>query len=316
MRWRLPSRNLGTRAVAADVGAGRAGWPRGDRRTPKAECSIGVVDGQPGTLADSPGPITSRRHPLVERCRRASRGADPGTLLLDGEHLLEVALDVGWPVEVVALVSTVPPGSSPARLAARAAAAGVRVVEVSAGVLEAMSPVRTPHALVSLAAHRSPPPDPLAGPVPLVVVACGVQDAGNVGAIVRVADACGATGVVCGGGCADPFGWKALRGSMGSGLRLPVARPPDMQAVFARMGRRGLALVAATGAGGVPPHEVDWTRSTALLVGNEGAGLSDAVLGLAGTRVAIPMRPGVESLNVAVAAGILLYEASRQRGAR
>jgi TrmH family RNA methyltransferase len=228
-----------------------------------------------------------------------------------------VALDTGCALEVLAAVWPAGAGSRVAALASRAHAAGARVVAVTRRVFDAMSPVRAPGQVAALAPRPRPVLDRmLALPSPLLVIACDVQDPGNVGAIVRAADACGATGVVCAGGCADPFGWKALRGAMGSSLRLPVVVLREVAEAIGALRARGLVALAATGAVGRPPWDLDWTRPTALLVGNEGAGLADAVVAAADSRVAIPMRAGVESLNVAVATGILLYEASRQRGDR
>lgn len=259
--------------------------------------------------------VTSRRHPLVDRFRRAARGEAGDPILLDGEHLLEVALDTRWPVEVVAATWAMAPGGSVPPLARRVREAGLEVTTVSRAVLEALSPVRHPGAVVALARRPATALDgPFAAPCPLVVVACDVQDPGNLGAIVRAADACGASGVVCAGECADPCGWKALRGSMGSVLRLPVAVERRPEVVLDALLARGVQVIAATGREGVPPAALDWARPTALLLGNEGGGLPATFVAAAGARVAIPMRAGVDSLNVAVAAGILLYEAARRRG--
>jgi TrmH family RNA methyltransferase len=148
---------------------------------------------------------------------------------------------------------------------------------------------------------------------PLVLVAVGIQNPGNVGALLRAAEAAGATGAYLAFGCADPFSWKALRGSMGSAFRLPHLRRVGARDVLERLAGRGLATIAATSSGEKRYDEVDLTRPVALVVGSEGAGLDEELLGAVSARVAIPMAGGVESLNVAVAAGILLFEAARQR---
>ncbi len=280
----------------------------------RGECSIGDVDDPHGRDAPPADPVTSRRHPVVGRFRRVARGEDPDVLLLDGLHLVEVALETAWPLDLLVLAAPATPAA--AALAARARAGGATVLAVSRHVIDAISPVRSPGEIVALA-RRQPAglADPFGDAHPLVVVACDVQDPGNVGAIVRAADGCGATGAIAAGACADPFGWKALRGSMGSALRLPIRVERDRLAVRHAIQARQLAVIAAAGGPGAPPEAIDWTRPTALLVGNEGQGLP-ADLAAGAARVAIPMREGVESFNVAVATGILLYEAARQRRER
>jgi RNA methyltransferase, TrmH family len=146
-----------------------------------------------------------------------------------------------------------------------------------------------------------------------VVIADGIQDPGNVGAIVRVAEAGGATGIVTTGGSADPFGWKALRGSMGSALRVPIAAAADAAAAVADARGRGCRILAATPRGGRSPFDVDLTGATAVLIGGEGPGLPQRLVDAADERITIPMQPPVESLNTAVSAALIVYEARRQR---
>jgi len=141
-----------------------------------------------------------------------------------------------------------------------------------------------------------------------------VQDPGNVGAIIRAAEACGATGALAGEGTADPFGWKALRGAMGSTFRLPVAREP-LERIVDRARAAAIRLFAATPRGGKPLPECDLRGPAAVLLGGEGPGLPAALFDAADERMTIPMKPTVESLNVSVAAALILYEASRQRRA-
>ena len=155
--------------------------------------------------------------------------------------------------------------------------------------------------------------DLFADPAPLVVVAVDVQDPGNLGAILRSAEAAGASGVIATTGGADPMGWKAVRGSMGSVLRLPVLRVADAETALALAHRHGARCAAAVRDGGEPMDRADLTGSLAIVVGGEGSGLSDAIVQRSDLRVSIPMAPQVESLNVATAAALLVYEARRQR---
>ena len=257
--------------------------------------------------------ITSRQNPTVKRFKEAAESSDE--LLLDGPHLLAEALLAHLPVEVVAVESAAANGEVGA-LVRRAAEAGARVLDVSASVLEAMSPVRRPTGIVAIAGRRESTLDQALGDAPqMVLMLEHVQDPGNVGAIIRAADACGATGVVVGAGSADPFGWKALRGSMGSAFRLPVASRHNMADAIEHARRLGLQVLAAVPRDGTSLPSIDLRGPVAIVLGGEGAGVSADLLELVDGRLTIPMRPTVDSLNVATAAALIVYEAERQRSA-
>ena len=179
--------------------------------------------------------------------------------------------------------------------------------------MDAMSPVRSPSGVLAIARPPSGSVPPWGtDPEPLLVCAVDVQDPGNLGAIIRVAEAAGATEVLTAGASADPFGWKALRGAMGSTFRIPVAvgSVADALAAARAAAWQILATVAQTGR---PADAVDLRKPTLLLLGSEGSGLDPDIVERATTRVSIPMREGVNSLNVAATAALLLYEARRQR---
>jgi RNA methyltransferase, TrmH family len=261
-----------------------------------------------------PGHVSSRQHALVARFRDAARRSGE-VMLLDGPHLLAEALASGVAVEVAAFERGTHQEEELSRLAS---ARGIEnVVTVSAAVMAAISPSRTPAGVVALA-HR-PTFDPaaaVAGSQPLVVVAVDVQDPGNMGALIRSAEAGGATGVIATSGSADPYGWKALRGAMGSAFRVPIARVGDANAAMALVRKvAGMRTAATVSSEGVAMNEADLTGALALFVGSEGAGLTVDVVEQADLRVSVPMAPPVESLNVAVATALLVYEARRQRGA-
>jgi TrmH family RNA methyltransferase len=261
--------------------------------------------------------ITSRHNPIVARYRAAARGDAADDVLLDGMHLVSDAVDAGVRLRHVVVLDAGDAGSAHpdlAALASHVAAAGAEVVAASRAVIEAISPVHSASPIVALA--ERPHADGARfwrGDAPLIVVAVDVQDPGNVGAIVRVAEATGAAGVVAAGATADPLGWKALRGSMGSALRLPVRREPDPAAVPAEATRHRSRLVATVPRGGDPPDHTAHSGSLMLLIGGEGGGLPSALVEAADARVTIPMAAPVESLNAAVAAAVILYEARRQR---
>jgi TrmH family RNA methyltransferase len=163
---------------------------------------------------------------------------------------------------------------------------------------------------------------------PLVVVLAGVQDPGNVGTILRTAAAFGATGAVTTttgqGGTANPFSPKALRASAGATLHMPVIEGMSLAILMTQFKLLKMKTVAscvhdvARGVAKMPvcPWEVNWCEPTALLVGNEGAGLPEEIVHEADERIHIPMATNVESLNAAAAAAVLFYEAYRQRSRR
>jgi RNA methyltransferase, TrmH family len=258
--------------------------------------------------------ITSRQHAIVRQCRAIARG-DTSQMLLDGWHLLADAYAAGVPVELVAVRADM--AATHATTLERMAAGGTPIVQVADNVMAALSPVRTPSGVVALAARPVIDRRALLAPAPaLALAAIGVQDPGNVGALIRSADAGGATGVLLDIDSADPWGWKALRAAMGSAFRLPVLRVDDVRASLDTWQDEGLAIVATDPRDGVEPGELDLTRPLVFVMGAEGTGLPADVLAAADLRVRIPMRARVESLNVAVAGALLVYEAARQRGQR
>lgn len=154
--------------------------------------------------------------------------------------------------------------------------------------------------------------DVLAGENPLVLITAGVQDPGNLGTMLRSAEAFGASGVLLGEGTVSQWNPKAVRASAGSAFRLPAAKA-QCSAVFQALHERQITVVGTSSRKGTPLHDADLNRPIALLIGNEGAGIGRHASAQVDELVAIPHSPKVESLNAAIAASILLYEAARQR---
>ncbi len=230
--------------------------------------------------------------------------------------------------------------------------AGARLLTTTDRLFAHISATETPQGIAALVRPYAATFDDLVLGTPLVVVMLGVQDPGNVGALVRTAEVFGATGIaVCaagGTGTANPFGPKALRASAGSALRLPILRGIAAPVLLAQLRVAGVRIYAAcpgdfrakhfrgkqeSTAGAAPspqvqaPWDVDWRPPAALLMGNEGAGVPAEIVRSADTLVRIPQAAWdaddapdssasspVDSLNVAVAGGVLLFEAARQRG--
>jgi TrmH family RNA methyltransferase len=150
----------------------------------------------------------------------------------------------------------------------------------------------------------------------LVVLAVDMQDPGNVGAMIRSAEAGGATGVVVAGRSADPWSWKALRAAMGSTLRVPVMTIPEAPSAVESIRAAHATAVACVVRNAKCMHDVDLRQPVVLIIGGEGAGLPDRLVAAADDRVSIPMSGQVNSLNAAVASALLVYEARRQRAER
>ena len=262
--------------------------------------------------------ITSRQNPLVARFRALAESADPSgaRVLLDGVHLVRDAEASGHAFEVAAVSSSrLVTDTEEGRVAQTLERAGVEIVQAPDAVFAAMSPVRTPSGLVAIATRRpASANDVCAVADALVLVAIDVQDPGNVGALVRTAEAGGMSGMFVAGASANPFSWKAIRGSMGSTLRLPVVAGMSPASVLTCLKNSGIRCIAAVPRGGEAPDAIDWRGKVALIVGGEGAGLSDEVTGNCDALVSIPMAARVESLNVAAAGAVLIYAAKRQRG--
>ena len=182
-------------------------------------------------------------------------------------------------------------------------------------MFNALSPVNSPTGVVASARIPSIPSSSLLAPSPaLVVAATGLQDPGNAGAIIRSAAAAGATGVVLDELSADPWGWKALARIDGRRVSCAGRAQPRPLGADRRMAPcQGVRIVATVPRRGDSMYDVDFKMPTALLLGGEGSGLSDAIMATADQRVSIPMHGAIESLNAAVAAAVLLYEAQRQR---
>jgi TrmH family RNA methyltransferase len=263
--------------------------------------------------------ITSRKNALVAEYRALARRRAPGATpaLLEGAHLAEEAIAAGVSVRRAAVTRDALRQSPVKVVVDRLHKAGADVVAVTAAVMRAMSPAPSPSGLIAIA--DLPPADLdrafLRSPQ-LVFILFDVQDPGNAGAVVRSAEALGATAVIFCGASADPFGWKALRGSMGSAFRLPVLEQRDGLAAIAAARAAGLAILATAPGAGRTVFDADLTLPTALLLGGEGAGLESAIVAAADSTISIPMTSPVESLNVSVAAALLAWEARSQRARR
>jgi TrmH family RNA methyltransferase len=261
--------------------------------------------------------VRSRSNPLFKRLRALKeRGAGPGAglCLLEGPRLVEEALAAGVAIAEAAVTRRADERPLATTVVAALRARGVPVRLLDDRLLSALSDAETTQGVVALAHRPEPDEARLFEGTPLVVVAVGIQNPGNLGGLLRTAEAAGATGAGLVEGCADPFSWKALRGSMGSAFRLPLAGGPRAKPLLDRLEGRGIRILATAADGETRYDEADLAAPVAFVFGTEGAGLPEEVAGRAAARLRIPLASPVESLNVGVAAGLVLFEAARQRG--
>lgn len=210
-------------------------------------------------------------------------------------------------------VFVVPDGGMLSDLADRCAAAGARVVEVGDNVLKAIADTASPQDIVAVADIPAFSLDALPQEADLVLVLAQVRDPGNAGTMVRTAAAAGGACVVFGEGSVDPFGPKTVRASAGAVFKLPIARSIALADAVQVLRSHGFRCVAAEAGRPAPIYDVDLTGKVALVVGNEAWGFGAAPTDVLDEVASIPMSPAVESLNVATAAAVFLFEAVRQR---
>ncbi|GIP54668.1 TrmH family RNA methyltransferase [Paenibacillus vini] len=244
---------------------------------------------------------------LLEKKQRDKQGK----FLIEGIHLVQEALEARADIECVCYEAE---AGIPGELA-EAASAGLDVewIAVSEAVIGKCSDTKTPQPVFAVVRKAGGALQPLLDTAGgLVVVLDGVQDPGNVGTIIRTADAVGADGVIVGAGCADIYGPKVLRATMGSLFHLPVVHG-KLGELLPQAKARGIRLAGTSLQAAVNCYAYDFTGPVWLMFGSEGSGLSPEVRDLMDDGLIIPMRGRAESLNVAMAASVLLYEALRQR---
>lgn len=261
-------------------------------------------------------PIRSPRNPRVQRALRLQERRhrrEQGRILLDTPHLIEEGLAAGLAWEEAFFVPE--RAGALAALLQRLRAAGARVHPVEPRVMERLASTATPQGIAAVARMPPPlPPEDLLEQAGTAVLALdGVQDPVNVGAMVRSARAFGLKAVLLGEGTADLFHPRALRASAGAALQVAWC-PCYLPSALQQARRAGWTALGMDPRQGEPPEALAGISRYALVVGSEGQGLSEAVRACLDGYVRVPMCPGVESLNAAVAVGIALYVLQVQQG--
>jgi TrmH family RNA methyltransferase len=260
--------------------------------------------------------VQSKQNPRVKELRaallRPGRG-ESDLIALEGLHLVDEALRSGIPLQTVFVAQ-----GHENLIESLSAIDETRteILAVPREILDSAVSTESPQPIAALAHPQNWPwAEVLAqkpGAPALIVVLSGIQDPGNLGTILRSAEAFGATGILCLTGTVSRWNPKAMRASAGSVFRLPVLASSEAKA-FQHLREAGIRTLAAMARQAEPLNETNLTGPIALLIGSEGSGLSPEIAAQSDARITIPCPGPVESLNAAVAASVLLYETSRQR---
>jgi TrmH family RNA methyltransferase len=257
---------------------------------------------------------------LVRRIRilRRDRGERlrQGLFLAEGVHLCQEALASGAELEQVVYSDRLPATDEGAALLAALQQSGAVMDETSATTLDSMQDVRSPQPVLCLVRMVETTFDELLNtgkPSPLLVVAHDIQDPGNLGTIIRTADAAGVTGLIATGSGVDLYHPRTVRSTMGSLFRLPAIRCADLQEAIHRLDEESFHKIAAETGAGPAPETVDWNRRTALFLGPERGGIPPEARSRMDSGLSIAMEPGVDSLSVGAAAAVILFAARKVR---
>ncbi len=258
--------------------------------------------------------VTSAQNPLVKLMKSLhlkKARAETGLFLAEGARLALEAAELGvWP-SMMAVSESALTRPQVRALVEGAEQRGARVIETSESVLAQISKRDNPQTIIGAYGHNEKPLAALDGD--FFIALDGVRDPGNLGTILRTADGVGASGVILIGQTCDPYALEAVRASMGSIFAAPFARA-DFDTFNAWRGARGLTLIGTSLAGAARHDAFDAARPVALLMGNEQSGLSPAREAACDALVCIPMRGRADSLNLAVASALMLYDVWRRRG--
>jgi TrmH family RNA methyltransferase len=260
--------------------------------------------------------ITSRDNSLLRQVRAVREGKIEELIFIEGLRLCAEAQRSNLEIEAVIVSEELMPKERAAAAIEELSRVSKRVATVSEKLLESVSYTKTPQGIIVLAHRPEASEKRLTESLnanSLLVVLHQINNPVNVGAILRTAEAAGATGVITTRNTSDPFSPKSLRGAMGSAFRLPIWAGVAFDEMIVWCRQRNIVTVCADAEETTSYTAIDWTGPTALILGPESSGLTAEELESADQRVSIPMKGDAESLNVSVAAGILLFEAARQR---
>lgn len=259
------------------------------------------------TSSDSP------RYRYFIKLKKKKERSSKDLFIVEGMHLVEEALKVGS-IDRVIFCPALMRDAEGRMLLNDLVRADVPLDETSVTLLKGLSSVESPQGIIASVKARDTDMSSLFdSTLPLIVVACGIQDPGNLGTLIRTADAAGCSGVIVTNGTVDPFNEKVVRSTAGSIFHLNIVKYDDIIELVHSLKRRGIAVIATDAKSEKKYFDIDLKRPTAVIVGNEGQGLSEDIEKLCSESVSIPIIGKAESLNAAIAAALVLYEAVRQR---
>ena len=258
-----------------------------------------------------------RHHPLLKRLRKLRRSVEArreeGVLIAEGIHLALEALRARQEIEAAFVDPRLAASAEGAGLLRDLQQAQVTCHEVAESVMDGLQDARSPQPVMLSIHSKGLEARPWrTRDNPLVLVCDGIQDPGNLGALLRSGDAAGAAALIATGAGADLHHPRTVRASMGSLFRLPAERM-DLDAAVDQLRDAGLALVASVVRDGMDFREFDWSAACAVFFGGESKGLPDRLIEKADRCVSIALYPGVESLSVSAAVAVTLFEAACQR---
>lgn len=261
--------------------------------------------------------ISSRSNKTVKYLKSLSLARNrlkEGRFVIEGVRIVEEALGRAGCVEKLVVTPHAATDDRAALLVESAREQGIDTLWVADRVADYIADTRTSQGILALARPVEFTEDDLeGGQIPVILVAHLLQDPGNLGTIIRVAEAAGVGGVVSTPGTVDFFNPKALRATMGSIFRMPTLRADSLDGFVERFRAKGYQILAAMVSAKKYYFEADLTKPTVVLLGQEAAGLPMEAYGLSDLQISIPMATMMDSLNVGSAASVILYEAVRQK---
>jgi RNA methyltransferase, TrmH family len=256
--------------------------------------------------------VTSLANPLVKEIRalhQKKHRDESGLFIAEGQKLVRDAVEGGWPIHMLAYAAARSSEEHIGALAARTKSAGGTVLEVSSQVLEKISHRDNPQSVLAVFKQHFAPASAI-GRDGIWVALDRVRDPGNLGTIIRTADAAGLAGVALVGASCDAFALETVRATMGSIFHVPIARTSE-DGLLAQAAREKARLVGTHLTAKIDYRAADYRQPLILLMGNEQQGLTESLAAACDALVRIPMRGRADSLNLAVSTGLMIYEALR-----
>lgn len=261
--------------------------------------------------------ITSESNPLIKKVKKLHSRAGRqkyGQYFVEGIRAVEQVLENGGPIEEVLYCEEVYRLQGGEALVNKLKESGIKTYQVSSHLFEKITDTAAPqYVLAVLAKEGYQLEQILENKDLLLVIVDGIQDPGNLGTIIRTADAAGAHGIILTKGTVDPYNPKSVRSTMGSIFSLPIIQAENAIELFKKLKASGIKLIGGSLQASTPYFKVDYRGKVALVIGSEAKGISEEVSRHIDLMVTIPMRGKVESLNAGIACGIILYKVVEQR---